>query len=400
MRKSIGMCPLLIIWALMIMKLVTGISSLEYLVLLIGVAFSVGSIVKNGIDKKVFRLLFPLVVLAIVQCIGIFNNCNAMAFRNIISVACIWGFSYCILTNYEELDSKHELLFYFISLLYLLRYVKYESIIFSSNVIAGCLIFLFFDYLIINFRLCEKIEQKRSIITSMLVWSVGILFLIFVYSTSSRTSLLSFLIILMTYIILNIIDFSKKTMNILYWVFVLMIFGVIVFYINIHNFSWYYDVDEYSQQFFGKSLDTSRVHLWRTELERLRGRWILGVGTGVLPQMERYAESSFHNNYIQILIQNGIIGLSCLVFYLYAIWKFIVKYIDTRMGKLLLSFLIGVIIYNCFEVTLLSNKIFLGMFQWFGLMLGINILRKNHPDIDNFVVNSHKEEERKDVFAR
>lgn len=394
------MRPLLIIWALMIIKLVTGISGLEYLVLLIGVAFTFYSIVKNGIDRRVFGLLFPLVILAIVQCIGVFNNCNAMAFRNIISVACIWGLSYCILINNDELDSKYELLFYFISLFFLLKYVKSGNIIIlSNNVLAGCLIFLFFDYLIMNFGLCEKIERKRSIITRMLRWSAGLLFLIFVYSTGSRTALLSFLIILMAYIILNIVDFSKKTMNILYWVFVLMIFGVILFYINIHNFSWYYDVNEYSLQVFGKSLDSSRVHLWSTELMRLKGNWFLGVGTGILPQIERYAESSFHNTYIQVIIQNGIIGLLCLVFYLYIIWKTIVKYISTSMGKLLLSFLIGMIIYNCFEVTLLSNKIFLGIFQWYGLMLGINILRRYHPNIEDTVMN-HEEEEKRDVFAR
>lgn len=74
-------------------------------------------------------------------------------------------------------------------------------------------------------------------------------------------------------------------------------------------------------------------------------------------------------------MQNGLIGLGCLLVYLNNLWKIITCYIDTRLGKLLLAVLVGMLIYNCFEVTLISNKIFVGMVQWYGLVLGIRILR-------------------------
>lgn len=131
---------------------------------------------------------------------------------------------------------------------------------------------------------------------------------------------------------------------------------------------------------FGKNLDSSRPYLWSSELSRLKNDFFVGLGTGVLPQLERYAVSSFHNTYIQLLMQNGLIGLICLLVYLNVLWKTIASYIDAKLGKLLLAVLVGILIYNCFEVTLLSNKIFVGIVQWYGLVVGIRILKNRETN--------------------
>lgn len=374
MNKDFRLHPALLIWIMMITKVVTNITGLEYAILLLSILFSIYFIIQQGIELNSFKILFPLLLLFVVQCVGFIRNPGMQALRTIIGVIGIWGISYCLLREKKETFSIwYKLCFALLIIFYFYQYWKSGEEFFSSNnSLAACLTFLYFDYLILDYMNEPEQKQKRHILYSF-ICCIALMF--FVFILSSRTAFFTFILILLLYAFLCFVRFRTKTLNIAYWLLVFVFVFVITIYTNIQNFSWYNEVNQYSLEFFGKNLDSSRPFLWSSELARLKDDLFIGLGTGVLPQLEHYADSSFHNTYIQLLMQNGLIGLGCLLVYLNNLWKIITCYIDTRLGKLLLAVLVGMLIYNCFEVTLLSNKIFVGIVQWYGLVLGIRILR-------------------------
>lgn len=383
--------PALLIWMMMIVKAMTEIVGLEYAILLLGILFSICFISRKGIKLNTFKILSPLLILFVVQCAGFLGNPSMHALKNIIAVIGIWGISYCLLSKEKEKFSIwYRLCFILLIIFYFYQYMRSGEEFFAlQNSLAACLTFLYFDYLILEF-LNESEKKSKMRILFFAVCCIALLLLVFI--TNSRTALFTFILILLVYVLLSLMRFKEKTLNKLYWLLVFTLVLIIYIYTNIHNFSWYNEVNQYSIEFFGKNLDSSRPFLWSSELSRLKGRLFVGLGTGILPQLERYADSSFHNTYIQLLMQNGVIGLICLILYLYNLWKKITSYIDTRLGKLLLAVLVGVLIYNCFEVTLLSNKIFVGIAQWYGLILGIRILQCSEINQETNYINKKSNE--------
>lgn len=374
MNKVFRLRPALFIWIMMITKVITEVTGLEYVILFLSILFSMYFIIQQGIELNSFKMLFPLLLLFVVQCVGVIRNPGMQALRTIIAVIGIWGISYCLLREKKETFSIWYKLYF--TLLIIFCFYEYwqsgEEFFSLNNSLAACLTFLYFDYLILGFMNEPEQKKKRHILYSS-ISCIALMF--FVFIMSSRTAFFTFILILLVYALLCFVKFRTKTLNIAYWLLVFAFVFFITIYTNIQNFSWYNEVNQYSLEIFGKNLDSSRSFLWSSELTRLKDDLFIGLGTGVLPQLEHYADSSFHNTYIQLLMQNGLIGLGCFLVYLNNLWKTITCYIDTRLGKLLLAVLVGMLIYNCFEVTLLSNKIFVGMVQWYGLILGIRVLR-------------------------
>ena len=91
MNKIFRLHPTLFIWIMMIAKTVSEITGLEYVILLFGVLFSMCYIIRQGIELSDFKLLFPLMFLFVVQCVGFLKNPGIQALRTIIAVIGIWG---------------------------------------------------------------------------------------------------------------------------------------------------------------------------------------------------------------------------------------------------------------------------------------------------------------------
>ena len=62
-------------------------------------------------------------------------------------------------------------------------------------------------------------------------------------------------------------------------------------------------------------------------------------------------------------------GLALLMGALYFIWSVLAKHADDPAVCFGIAVFVGILIYNCFECTLLSNKVALGLIQWFALAL-------------------------------
>lgn len=365
---------LICIWGLFCFRLISDISGIDYLILVLTGSSSVFFVIRKGIRIECIKTEIFLVSLLLIEMWGMLNNWGVQALKNILGLLLIICFIYwCYEVDYCSEKSIYIILYYmFLLALLMVFFVKKNTFFYEKNTLAAGILFIHLAYVLF---FLEYKKKKNILWVGQLIIST-MLSIFFTYITGSRTALAIYFIVGGVFIALFIVKLPSQYLRYIFWILVLTAVFVIWFYINIRSFSWYDKVNQYSQQFFHKNIDSARPHLWSTELARLNGHILNGLGTGVLPQMNRYAESSFHNTYIQLVIQNGVIGLGIFLLFMDALWKEIVKKSEFIVGKYILSVFIGVIIYNCFEVTLLSNKIFIGIVQWFILGIGINILRK------------------------
>lgn len=373
-----------IIWLIMCLKMSfidyfpSLYSFVDYLIMGISFIhfFKITGLKRVIIDKN---LLFPLfLLLSFIQVIGLIQVCNSFSIKNVFTTICIAIFIYNFVTYENDIQIRYIRVSFYL-MLFFVSINSYRGIL-LDNTSAGAMIFMTCGYAVIELINNSEYEYI-GYLSAVLEWRNVILAivvsLITTYIAGARTSLLVLLLIIMCVVILIVLKPDQKFINGFYWPFMLIVLGGIFFYINIRSFSWYDKVNAYSNLYFGKNIDSSRSYLWQTSLESLEW-WqnIIGKGTGTLPEIERYRNSSFHNSFIQLYMQNGMIGLIILLCILKRIWGSISFTISKFPGKLIFAFLLGVIIYNCFECTLIQNKVFLGMIQWFVLSLGVRYSNK------------------------
>jgi len=211
-------------------------------------------------------------------------------------------------------------------------------------------------------------KDKRKFHGELVLVVVLNCFLSYLYD--SRTPILVSIVIVLVFGFFNIVEPKTITLKSIYWVGVCCTTIFTCVYMYITEFSWYNEINQYSNFYFNKNIDSGRPALWRSIFEQLKGMELLiGKGTGVLPTWTKY--SSVHNSFLQIVLQNGLLGLAIVIMIFWYVWKRNARNPKSLVSKLSMSILVGIIVLNCFETTLLSNKAFLGTMQW--MILGISM---------------------------
>lgn len=356
--------------------LITTISGkiyLEYLIPLFALFYFL--IVKRGTvqgsaGKDIFILFGTFIT---IQAAGLLQNITIYSIKNILTSASVFVIVYTILAGEVLVQPGYIKIFYIVICIALTGLSGVDAG--SKNAIAGNAVFLYLLLIVLlagNEYTSKKRRRKKA---GFRLYSVVIGMLpgvVFSFLYSARTALLVSIALILFYFIFYYINLKTRTYWKLFSVMVVFIVVGLSFYINIKSFSWYLELNELSLQYFGKNIDSSRSYLWQTSLAELKGLdWIWGLGTGITPFIPRYFNSSFHNSFIQTLMQNGIIALLCLIFIFWILWKHIVQIKERRLRALFMSAFIAVVAYNCMECCLLQNKSFLGMIQWIILSLGV-----------------------------
>lgn len=355
---------------LLIMGLFPSISSkvayFHFVFVITLVFFSMG---QEQLERSVYRQVLLYGLLSVIALAGCIKTFSFFSIRNVGALIFLAFF----VAWYGNRDCGNLNIRFFLALFtfYLLLlaiafqyYSPREN--HTGNLYAGFICFISctgtFLYLQIKRNKLDDIWQVAYIVLT--------LYLLFV--TQGRTGLATYICIWLFYFGSKVIG-SKKILKYSFWLIVILLITMIVIYIYLPQFSWYRSVNKYSVALFDKNLNSSRGTLWLNELSRLKeSRWFFGLGTGTLPSMERYAKSSTHSSFIQILVQNGVIGLSVLLLILFSFWRRFACFLKDKPIRFALSVLFGVMLYNCFEVTLLQNKISVGITQWFILCMAIS----------------------------
>jgi O-antigen ligase len=339
-------------------------------IILIGYLLFSSLLVILKLTKKIvlfeLKILFCLLAFILFQLVGCLQYFEYYSLVSIVQTLLMILF-FLYIVNIEFNNFKYlfirviTVIFIFIG--YVESYISYTGLFGSKNTFAG--IFLFLS--LINIVL-SMIENKK----------IGYILTIFImpllYSSTSRTSLFVFFIVIFSYFLLLKFKPQEKSFILIFILIMVVLFFIMFVYPNIENISFYNILNEYSTKWFGKNVLSGRNIIWQNILISLKDDIILGHGTGyIYNNIIANDTRSAHNQYLQLLLQNGLVGLFLFITLLFIIWITMVRKSNDKVILFCITCFIGIILYNTFECSLIQNKVAIGGMQW--LILGIGVGR-------------------------
>jgi O-antigen ligase len=111
--------------------------------------------------------------------------------------------------------------------------------------------------------------------------------------------------------------------------------------------------------------------MWAQLREYIEQRPLVGWGTGVTPEDLTGNSLSAHNGYIQLWLQLGIVGLVLQVMLLVALLVWLFKR-GNHVSRVALAVLLGMMVHEMWEVTLIQNNTALTILTWLVIAIGVS----------------------------
>lgn len=216
---------------------------------------------------------------------------------------------------------------------------------------------------------------------SLSIYTILLLFLI--YTTTARADFFCalFFFILIFLFVKN--KYIKEKTITLFWIEIILMVVFVIIYPTLLEYDIGQAINEESQIYTGKELMSGRNRIWVLIFESALNSPVYGYGLAAIPESLYQISISSHNTFLQILMQQGFVGLGL---FLLLIWT-IIKELNIRNTNInvviSISFLFTLIIHECFEVCLTQNLMFIGLMFWFFIGIGLNGI--NEP-----IQNTHK----------
>ncbi|SES88563.1 O-Antigen ligase [Oceanobacillus limi] len=194
---------------------------------------------------------------------------------------------------------------------------------------------------------------------------------ILIYVSSARAVLLLLVTVFLSRLILF---YSKKVFYYLLGLLLLFNTFFLLVYTMLANSAYFKKLNELSVDIFGKNLFSGRQDVWESVLQFGLKQPFFGHEVGIVPK--DYIEGTHyvhtHNQYLQIFIESGIVGMVLFVLFLYGIWKVYQKGLDFSIVRWSACFFLGILVYQNVEVSLFFNMQSIGLLQWFIISVGIS----------------------------
>ncbi|MEA5598792.1 O-antigen ligase family protein [Rivularia sp. UHCC 0363] len=196
-------------------------------------------------------------------------------------------------------------------------------------------------------------------------------FIIFI--SGARSLFISSIFSILVYVFWSFWVVNKRIYNLLFLLFVLFLGSFTYFYAKI--LPSLYELNYYAQlskEYTGKGLLSGRQIIWSILIDRISEQPLYGYGSGTTPSDLIGITLSSHNLYLQILIQVGFLGLIAFALLMFRIWcVYRIGYRD-KIVRLSASFMIGILIHQSFEVTLIQNNLAIGLLQFMVISIGLS----------------------------
>lgn len=212
---------------------------------------------------------------------------------------------------------------------------NYVSFFTQRNIFAT----LCFIGVICSLYLYESGQLKRYVL-------LGILYLFNIFITDSQTSLYS------TLFFIAIFMFFKSRHKIFLF-FSVLIGGVGI--LMSFSASGLMSVFSGHMTSYGVDSGTLRFRMWMQGFEQLTEHksWLLGLGEGANNCFLRsiYSYGSFHNAYVDILFQGGLIRITCYLYVAIVCWSKIRKVKNKAYRNVMMAAYLAFALYSCFEAS-------------------------------------------------
>src|SRR5699024_586938 len=133
-------------------------------------------------------------------------------------------------------------------------------------------------------------------------------------------------------------------------------------------------LNDLSFSIFNKNLFSGRNEIWNTVIHSILNRPFFGYGVGIRAPDVAETESTTHNMYLQVLLEVGLVGFILFLLFLFSIWYVLNKRLNYFVTKWSACFMLGILVYNNFELTLMLNNYSIAAFQWLIMTIGISFI--------------------------
>lgn len=241
----------------------------------------------------------------------------------------------------------------------------FKSICRNENYLA-VLLFSMLYFNILTIKYSGKLERVLFAVLTLLNF-------IFMLTTSARSVLVGMIVIILAWIIL------KQFRRIFPYLIYLVLLGNVLFitvYVWIKGTGIGNALNQLSRTIFHKNLFSGRSELWEGVIHAIAKHPWFGYGVGINASDVIDTNFTAHNLYLQLLLEVGILGFIIFFFLILSIWKVLNARLDNFAAKWSACFLLGILVYETFELTLFQNNYSISMFQWLIITLGINFSAK------------------------
>jgi O-antigen ligase len=241
--------------------------------------------------------------------------------------------------------------------------LKYKAIFGNPNVFAAFLLSLLYFQIV-----CIK---SKSLI-SKAYFTVGTLAnLVIIFMTTSRTVVLAIAVILVSWIILK---YSRKLFYYLFFIFISVNFLFLGVYVWLARSPFVNPINELSFKFTNKPFFSGRENIWGGVFDYgMTSPWIgHKVGIEMKEYLPNLPYNHTHNQYLQIFVESGFLGLFCFLLLFYFIWDAFQKNLDSHYVQWSACFFLGLLVYQNIEISLFFNMMSIGLIQWLIISIGVS----------------------------
>lgn len=347
---------------------IIGEISLFLILFLSMVLLLINLIFIKSISKKELYIIaasFGFLAIMIISALSL-NNYLESLYKIGTYIASISLFLYFMISKLSR--NQLKILFWNIFVLSLIPFLNfmlgttYLFTIINPNGIGMLLSFpLFLSILLLG-------KEKKFLVFSIIL-------IVMIILTVTRSVLLGIFFSMIFYFILKFIN-NRIAFLVTILISFYVVYKSIIFYTNLKNKEYFTLINNYSTEYAGKNLLSGREEIWKQAFIYIRENLWFGYGIGSNISEIFGMNLSLHNFYIQLTLQSGILGLiSFLILLITILNSCYSKNIEFEQ-KIALSFFIGYLIQQNFEVFLFENNIFFGLLILLTASIGLSASRK------------------------
>ncbi|SFD86662.1 O-antigen ligase [Lentibacillus persicus] len=206
-----------------------------------------------------------------------------------------------------------------------------------------------------------------------------------IYASSTRAVLLLLIIMAGSRVVLHL---SKNLFSKLFYLVLAFNLIFTLIYGSLSRVSFLEKFNEWSLNTFNKSLFSGRQNIWDKAIAHGADNPLFGHEIGILPkdfiEGTHYVHS--HNQYLQIFLESGLVGLASFIVLLFGIWTVLMKGLDLPIARWAACYFLGLLFYETVDMSLFHYQFSVGLLQW--LIIGAALstvmyttyLRKNDQE--------------------
>lgn len=196
------------------------------------------------------------------------------------------------------------------------------------------------------------------------------IFIILILFSGSRNSLLGLLLFLIIYYTYSFWSYNKFRFYSLLWISTITSILIVLIFTS-SNFSF---LDDIAISYTNKSLLSGREDRWIATMQLISESFFLGVGKGYTLESLTGIDISPHNQYLNIFLQLGLIGIILFFLCVLSFWGLMFKNKNKNIIRYLTAYFFSILFIQNFEVSLIQSNLSLVFPFWafIGIALGIS----------------------------